>query len=395
MTFRLSRSARLQGFLVARHPAPVRWVAGALATLATAVATRDRRLAGDVWQRVARQGDFRHGLRLMSWYLCQRWPRLRLTQTAFFGFHVGMDGQALQAQQRFLRQRAARPHRAMWLCDCATVSAALALERPEQLARYFDDADAMLQAMPGAPAIIPPRAYHAPFRIAEAEAAIRDLVEVMPPARWSWFVLSGTFLGLVREKGFLPHDSDIDIGIIAPEVDPQAFCDRLQVDGRFALHGTEAQTTWTRPGAPASGTRPVLVKLAHRNGTAIDLFIHWREGDVIWHGGAVFRWDNTAFDLVPRPFCGTQVLGPADADRYLTENYGRWREPVTDFHYATDTPNLTVADSPLAVATFLKRALALQGQNPRAAEGLMRILHRAGHIAPAGNGWRMVRGRLG
>ena len=49
------------------------------------------------------------------------------------------------------------------------------------------------------------------------------------------------------------------------------------------------------------------------------------------------------------------VLGPADADRYLTENYGDWRTPVTEFNCTTGTPNLVISRTFRSVALFLTR----------------------------------------
>ena len=49
------------------------------------------------------------------------------------------------------------------------------------------------------------------------------------------------------------------------------------------------------------------------------------------------------------------MLGPADADRYLTENYGDWRTPVTEFNCTTGTPNLVISRTFRSVALFLTR----------------------------------------
>lgn len=49
------------------------------------------------------------------------------------------------------------------------------------------------------------------------------------------------------------------------------------------------------------------------------------------------------------------MLGPADVDRYLTENYGDWRTPVTQFNCTTGTLNLVITRSFRSVALFLTR----------------------------------------
>ena len=62
-----------------------------------------------------------------------------------------------------------------------------------------------------------------------------------------------------------------------------------------------------------------------------------------------------AFDLADYTLAGVPVLGPADADRYLTENYGDWRTPVTEFNCTTGTPNLVISRTFRSVALFLTR----------------------------------------
>ena len=100
---------------------------------------------------------------------------------------------------------------------------------------------------------------------------------------------------------------------------------------------------------------PALVKLIHENGINVDVFVHHREGDTLWHGSSIHRWENSAFDLADYTLAGVPVLGPSDADRYLTENYGDWRTPVTEFNCTTGTPNLVISRTFRSVALFLTR----------------------------------------
>ena len=66
------------------------------------------------------------------------------------------------------------------------------------------------------------------------------------------------------------------------------------------------------------------------------------------------------------------------ADRYLTENYGDWRTPVTEFDCATGTPNIRFPRNLTAVAEHLHIAVL----TPRAAEaGIAReVLLREGYV---------------
>ena len=51
------------------------------------------------------------------------------------------------------------------------------------------------------------------FDIEDAFLALADWNRIFSKERYKWFVISGTFLGLIREGGFLKHDYDIDFGI--------------------------------------------------------------------------------------------------------------------------------------------------------------------------------------
>jgi hypothetical protein len=118
----------------------------------------------------------------------------------------------------------------------------------------------------------------------------------------------------------------------------------------------DAQTVVeTEPGRYAVERAPALVKLIHENGINVDVFVHHREGDRLWHGSSIHRWENSAFELTDYTLAGVPVLGPADPDRYLTENYGDWRTPVTEFNCTTGTPNLVISRTFRSVALFLTR----------------------------------------
>ena len=137
----------------------------------------------------------------------------------------------------------------------------------------------------------------------------------------------------------------------------EAMIEQLSRSPRFVVKKVDdAQTVVeTAPGRHAVERSLALVKLIHENGINVDVFVHHREGGVLWHGSSIHRWENSVFDLAEHTLGGVRVLGPADADRYLTENYGDWRTPVTEFNCTTGTPNLVITRSFRSVALFLTR----------------------------------------
>jgi hypothetical protein len=109
---------------------------------------------------------------------------------------------------------------------------------------------------------------------------------------------------------------------------------------------------------------PAIVRMFHRSGIAIDLFVHFYDGDVAWHGSSIHRWDNKRFELTDYAFLGRSFKGARDFDLYLSENYGAdWRIPKTDFDTDLDTPNMSFVGSANALvfyAWMLARAVAEQ-----------------------------------
>ena len=43
---------------------------------------------------------------------------------------------------------------------------------------------------------------------------LKDIYQLFKINKIEWFPISGTFLGFIREKSFLGHDLDIDIGLL-------------------------------------------------------------------------------------------------------------------------------------------------------------------------------------
>lgn len=401
------KTAAMQAFLNRPHGPLMRGVVGAVAASVALIATAQPPLAREIWQRFAILGDFKLGARRLSWYLRRGWIGLRMSRDQVFVFPHEMAVSDLAPLRMFLLSRQKRTDRASYLADMTYISGMDAASRAgtqgfaAALDTFANDADAMLDLLTQTRATGEAEDGNAQkprFSIEDAEHALRDFHAAFDPAQVPWFVLSGTFLGLIRENGLLAHDYDIDLGVIAGDVDLNGFLRDLAAHPKFTLHAQEEQTSIEQA---ADGTwhalrRPVLVKVAHENGTHIDLFVHYREDDMIWHGSALFRWDNSDFALQPYDFLGVSVLAPIDADRYLTENYGTWQVPKREFHSAIDTTNQRVVANPLSVAIFMRRAWLAGITNPANTEALLAVIASAGYIARDAEGrYRFRRSSFG
>ncbi len=409
MLKRLLRPMVSGEFLNGRHGLWLRLPLGGALWLFGMLATREQALAGELARRVIVQDEFHRAARRASFYARRGWMRLTLSQDMVYVFCNQMRPAELQALRRFLTRRAKAHPPGLIACDLAYVSAMLAIEQAPTdpgaaeaaLTQFQQDGDAVLEAIRLTPwdrAELPEEKDRAGFALDLAAVALADFAAEMTRLGQDWFVLSGTLLGIVREGGFLAHDYDIDAGIMADGVDAEALRMALhQGAGPFRCSDLEFQTRFDRDaqGRLCVTRQPVFLKVSHANGIYIDIFLHYREGDTIWHASSLFRWDNSAFTLAPYTLAGVQVPGPADADRYLTENYGAWRIPVTVFNSALDTTNQSVLRNPLSVAIFLRRIWMAARSNPRGAEALRRALQRGGflHAAAAAEGeaeiWRL------
>ena len=266
-----------------------------------------------------------------------------MIEDPFFDFTEGFTREELPALSRFLARRQNPAGHAWQLADEAFVLARrghLELSEPSGCVcrnagavRGGDERALRAPADTGRGNGRPVRAAASEdasgnFSQADGGLALEDLAHLLSLAQWPWYVISGTFLGLVREGRFLAHDVDIDVGIDAEAIDITALLQRLAASPAFVVRNDVQQLSigTNDDGRFALRHAPALVKLVHRTGINVDVFIHHREGGVVWHGSSLHRWENTPFAMAPYDLAG--VAGPADADRYLTENYGDWRVPV-------------------------------------------------------------------
>ncbi|MCK2183040.1 hypothetical protein [Halomonas getboli] len=228
----------------------------------------------------------------------------------------------------------------------------------------------------------------------DAYQAIADFRDMMSDLAWPWYVVSGTFLGAVREQDFLGHDYDIDVGVDYPDFDLERLQGAVKASEGVWFIKSVSYCTFREP-LDDSGVRyyqmekPILVKLVHKTGLVADLFVHVEEKGVLWHGSPIHRWDNDCFKLSEYQLGHETVYGAADADHYLTENYGDWRTPVLDFDCSIDPPNIRYSRTVRAVTYLSKVAhrFLLDGDVDRARRYLT-SLETSGVLIRDGQAWQ-------
>lgn len=181
------------------------------------------------------------------------------------------------------------------------------------------------------------------FSQSKAEKALLDIKSVLDKKNIEFFLVSGTLLGCIREGRLLAHDKDADIGVWS-NYTPEDILIQLRTSGLFYIQASRSSH---------------VIRAKHVNGTAIDIFFHYREEHNYWHGGVKLKWSNTPFNLISHPFLGESFNIPENYDLYLTENYGNWREPQKNFDSTTDTTNATtINNAEMIVSIYRKLAEA-------------------------------------
>lgn len=168
--------------------------------------------------------------------------------------------------------------------------------------------------------------------LAAAEAALRDLHDVMAARGISIFLISGTLLGVMREGRILGHDKDIDVGVIGSE-SAAVIRTAAKQSGLFEIQYIPSRD---------------IIKVRHRTGIAIDIFFHYVEGDEVWHGSHLHKWVNSKWWSGEEPtfitvaYAGRSLLIPEKWELYLKENYGNWRVPQVKYDASLQAPNRRV-----------------------------------------------------
>jgi hypothetical protein len=161
-----------------------------------------------------------------------------------------------------------------------------------------------------------------------AWSALRDLRSAFDEAGIPFFFAAGTALGLVREGRPLDLDGDIDVGVLAEDFDREALVEVFRLHPAFAIDLDHPHSQ--------------KLRLKHRGGSPIDVFLFYEEGGRIWHDGVFVRWWNRPFGIERLEVRGERFPIPEGAERYLTDSYGDWRTPEPGFDAFVDAPNLEV-----------------------------------------------------
>lgn len=174
------------------------------------------------------------------------------------------------------------------------------------------------------------------FNSQAATSALTDLQNTLDEVNTKAFLVSGTLLGYARQKSFLTHDKDIDVGIFEAD-NIFDVINTLMVSGKFNV----------KKGYFNIGRMYQMPVVHLPTGFAIDIFIYHQDGDSLITGvqsnfGYTQNFRFSKFDLQEIQFIDTRFYAPSDIDKNLTENFGDWRTP--DPHYISHLQCPTTVD---------------------------------------------------
>lgn len=201
-----------------------------------------------------------------------------------------------------------------------------------RFAEAFAEATRLFTMIPDAEAQTSPAPAFEPGRATEVLLEIRSILSA---AGVTSFLAAGTLLGFHRSGGPLPHDRDIDIGVLR---DRQGGPD---IAGLLRAHPHILLPAVSRPGDRYFG-------LMHR-GVAVDIFLHDEKDHHLVCGFSSLpgdiQWRLRPFTLRTASYGGRTWTIPSDPEDYLTQSYGPgWQTPDPGFASVLSSPALHGAD---------------------------------------------------
>jgi len=172
------------------------------------------------------------------------------------------------------------------------------------------------------------------FDTTSAEVTLKTVNSALQSKGLKPFLISGTLLGCMRDNKIMPHDKDIDIGLIGWEAQFDLATTLIEL-GFFEINLHEL-----------SGEKLFLISAVDlRNDVTVDFFIFHERDNYFLHGieyqdGFMQNFKFSKFDIVTHGFLNEKFYIPKQWDIMLTENYGNWKEPIKNYVVTVESPAL-------------------------------------------------------
>lgn len=172
------------------------------------------------------------------------------------------------------------------------------------------------------------------FDVDAANESLKTVNRILRGRGLKPFLMSGVLLGYLREGQILPHDKDLDLGLIGWE-------QQFEV-AQALLAAGQYHVSWRY----LRGAKTFLVDAFDlKHGVAIDFFFFHPHTDHFLHGidykyGFTQNLRFSPFGLKEVDFLGERFWIPDNAEQNLTENYGDWRTPQSSYVVTVESPAL-------------------------------------------------------
>ena len=176
-----------------------------------------------------------------------------------------------------------------------------------------------------------------PLRGKDANATLIAGVKVLEQSGIKWWLSAGTILGLYRDGDFIPHDTDIDIGVEGDHYNNQEKINKLMV--AFQKNGFRLIRTMFY------GDYTMQLAFIDKRNIIFDLYFFYpifNEMINYNNGGILTKPSKLFSSLGKMEFKGYEYNCPNDIDEYLAFRYGEdWKVPkIKKGDWRKDAANL-------------------------------------------------------
>jgi len=149
---------------------------------------------------------------------------------------------------------------------------------------------------------------------------MKDTHDILVKHKIDYWIDNGTLLGAVRNKGIIPFDDDLDIGVLhQDEIRLQAIAEEVEKRG-YSFSQKTIYAICTK-----------VTKLLQEK-TCLDIFIYHKKDNKFVFTNLLVRntypkayfYDNEIFPLKKYQFGEVEVYGPDKAKGYLDRQYPEW-----------------------------------------------------------------------
>lgn len=159
-----------------------------------------------------------------------------------------------------------------------------------------------------------------------------------------YFADYGSLLGLIREKGFVPTDDDVDFSIVDNSIEPTDLIRFLLSRGFEYLRAFKYDGKITEVSLKYKGVPVDFFYLQYDGGDNYAQAYYWSDEANGWRGLRQLR--DKVGALVPYELSRIKTMIPENYDALLTGHYGDWRVPNSKWYYATDAQEKVNIDLP-------------------------------------------------